>query len=109
MSTLEEKIEVMQAYKDGKQIEIYSNKLQRWVDWTIDSEPDFNWELYNYRIKEEPKKKVKLYQVLLKYVTDYHISLKFFKTEQEAIYHYDGSGFIVIKLLPHTMIDVEED
>ena len=106
MTTLDEKIKVMQAYKDGKQIEGKRNEASIWLPCKI---PCWDWYTYDFRIKKEPKKIVKLYQVLLKYVTDYHISLKFFKTEQEAIYHYDGSGFIVIKLLPHTMIEVEED
>ena len=106
MTTLDEKIKVMQAYKNGKTIEY---KEGREKNWKTTNTPAWDWYNWDYRIKEEPKKKVKLYQVLLKYVTDYHISLKFFKTEQEAIYHFDGSGFIVIKLLPHTMIEVEED
>ena len=106
MTTLDEKIKIMQAYKDGKTIEYKEGREKKWKTTTT---PVWDWYNWDYRIKEEPKKKVKLYQVLLEYVNNYHISLQFFKTEQEAIYYYDGSGFIVIKLLPHTMIEVEED
>ena len=55
--TTEEKIEVMQAYVDGKKIEInkYLDNHKHWIDI---KEPTWNWGINNYRVKpEEPKKK----------------------------------------------------
>ena len=56
MKTIEEKIAVMQAFKEGKEIEFAPNSIDKiWVsckgpDW------DWDWSMYDYRIKEEPKK-----------------------------------------------------
>ncbi len=51
MKTLKQKIAVMQAAEDGKDIEILQGK-DVWDK--IDFQPDFNWEICDYRIKEEP-------------------------------------------------------
>lgn len=50
MKTLKEKIEVMQAALDGKDIEYTPHKDY----WEIDPSPSFNWDRFNYRIKPEP-------------------------------------------------------
>lgn len=42
------KIEVMQAYAEGKEIQ-FSMKYDE--DWDECSNPIFNWELFNYRVK----------------------------------------------------------
>ena len=58
--TTEEKIKVMQAYVDGKQIQTRSNLIKNslfksdWVDMSI--EPSWDWVINDYRIKPEPKK-----------------------------------------------------
>ena len=52
MKTLIEKIEVMKAALDGKEIEFY-NVLSQWVGF-IDSDPLWQWDDYDYRIKLEP-------------------------------------------------------
>lgn len=48
--TTAEKIEVMKAYEEGKRIEIYNGTV-----WRDTAFPSFNWEFYDYRVKEEPK------------------------------------------------------
>lgn len=53
MKTLEEKIEVMQAFLDGKTIQ--DNIDGEWADWISDKTPDFQWDKYDYRIKPENK------------------------------------------------------
>ena len=52
-STLKEKIEVMQAFLDGKEIEIYNDVVDPCY-WESIANPEFNWEYNDYRIKPEP-------------------------------------------------------
>ena len=56
MKTTKEKIEIMQAWEDGLTVENrgvdYSG---RWVSLAHEGEPQWNWQLYDYRIKPEPK------------------------------------------------------
>lgn len=58
--TTAEKIAVMQAYEDGKQIQtrtnLFKNNLFKsdWVDMNI--EPSWDWVINDYRIKPEVKK-----------------------------------------------------
>lgn len=52
MKIIEEMISVMQAYKEGKQIEVRCKTLN---DWKIDPKPSWNWHNNDYRVKEEPK------------------------------------------------------
>ena len=49
---LKEMIKVMQHYEDGGEVEVYKNDR-----WTIGVNPIWDWDTYNYRIKE-PKQKV---------------------------------------------------
>lgn len=50
--TTKEKIEVMQAYEEGKTIEC-NNK--RDSDWFELDQPDWNWSGYDYRLKKEKR------------------------------------------------------
>lgn len=47
MKTIQEMIQIMQAYQEGKQIQIYDKMHKQWVD----DEPNWNWGLHEYRIK----------------------------------------------------------
>ena len=47
-----QKIEVLQAYLDGKPIQIGTGS--QWVDYTEGSEPLWKWSSFNYRVKPEP-------------------------------------------------------
>lgn len=49
--TLEEKIEVMQHYLNGGKITVDGNV------WIFNVDPNFNWEVSDYSIYEEPKTK----------------------------------------------------
>ena len=51
--TTQEMIEVMQAYEDGKKIQVNSGK--GWVDLDDGDEPSWNWVISKYRIKPEEK------------------------------------------------------
>ena len=50
-----EKIEIMQAWIDGKPIQCFYKNINAWGD--IDHEPSWAFEKFDYRIK--PKQKVK--------------------------------------------------
>lgn len=52
--TTQEKIEVMQAYLDGKKIEVAAQKDLSY--WIASEAPAWNWEDCVYRIKPEPPK-----------------------------------------------------
>lgn len=52
MKTTEEMISIMQAYVDGKEIEINSWDGNGWND---EPEPEWNWSNNDYRVKKEPK------------------------------------------------------
>ncbi len=45
-------IKVMQAYVEGKQIQYVDSETE---DWTDIESPIWNWDIYNYRVKPEPK------------------------------------------------------
>ena len=52
MKTTKEIIEVMSAFEDGKKIEC---KYIHDDNWFNCSEPKWNWDIYDYRVKEESK------------------------------------------------------
>ena len=58
--TTKEKIEVMQAYEEGKQIQIRAIRINK-SDW-VDSygEPNWDWDFFEYRIKPEEEKPVRM-------------------------------------------------
>lgn len=50
MKTTKEKIEVMQAFEDGREIEWHSGMPSRWH--TLFGAPTWNWAEIDYRIKQ---------------------------------------------------------
>lgn len=50
MKTTEEMIAVMQAYVDGKEIELFNSKT-----WEHIIDPAWNWRNNDYRVKETPE------------------------------------------------------
>ncbi len=55
--TTKEKMELMQAYLDGKQIQ-YSYQEGEWIDIRQDEECEFDWYNYNFRIKPDQQKAI---------------------------------------------------
>ena len=53
--TLREKIEVMQAFERGEEIE---SSYMDGAKFSLDKDPTWNWTLYDYRIKPKPKQTV---------------------------------------------------
>lgn len=56
MKTTKEKIEVMQAYADGEEIEARSIEYN--TEWLPDSYPSWNWKDKDFRIKENTESRV---------------------------------------------------
>lgn len=54
MKTIEEMTAVMQAFQEGKEIE-YRSKSSKLTTWHSTEQPCWNWIVYDYRIKQEPK------------------------------------------------------
>lgn len=85
MKTTEEKIEIMQAYEDGKEIECEINSA--WYDVT---NPNWNWDICDYRIKEEPKRRALTQQEFLELGVMYVECLNY---EYMRAYKVDPNGF----------------
>lgn len=54
MKTIDEMIAVMQAYIDGAKIEKIGRCYPQ-SDYEEDEEPNWNWGIYDYRVKPEPQ------------------------------------------------------
>ena len=50
MKTTKEKIAVMQAFEDGKKVEIKAGHWGEWQPCSIKGYPCWNWETYDYRL-----------------------------------------------------------
>jgi hypothetical protein len=59
MTTLTEKIEVMQAFERGEKI-VWIDKLDQSDNWRNCAAPLWNWDCIEYRVAEPEPKKVKL-------------------------------------------------
>ena len=64
--TLREKIEVMEAFERGEEIEA---SLLEYNIWEDETDPSWNWTYYEYRIKPKPKQVVVIEKWLLKHKT----------------------------------------
>ena len=64
--TLREKIECMEAFERGEEIEVSYVKQEKWTDIY---NPDWSWGAYNYRIKPKSKKTITIEKWLISYPT----------------------------------------
>lgn len=55
--SIDEQIKILQAYKNGKsiEIEVFDNGYYLWVTLNADKDYTFDFRNNNYRIKQEPK------------------------------------------------------
>ncbi len=89
MATTKEKIEIMQAYERGEQIQIYGAIPNKWTDMNI--EPLWDWKNFNYRVK--PKNSDKLIESEFKdgdilFVTSLNSWIFIFKENENKRYIY---------------------
>lgn len=52
----DEMIEILNAYKKGKKIECRFKDITMCDSWSCIEKPDWNWALYEYRVKQEPRR-----------------------------------------------------
>lgn len=52
MKTIEEKIAVMQAFADEKDVEYYNTSTEKWCKT---KDPVWDWIRYDYRVKKQPE------------------------------------------------------
>ena len=72
-------IEVMQAYVDGKTVEVSNSNVNNWMEVAGTISPVWNWDEFRYRIKPEPR---------TIWVNEYGGSDVAHKTEEDA---WDGA------------------
>ena len=103
--TLQEMINVIQAYKDGKQIESKIKAYDLWVPVDI---PSWNFAVQDYRIK--PKQTKELYKYLLYSNTKdpYYESPRFYESLDDITKDCRGLSVTIIKRLDDTKITIVE-
>ncbi len=106
-NTIDEMIEVLQAYKEGKTLECRESFFNKAV-WKTIIDPVFSFNNTEYRIKKESPKNKKLYQFLCQNTRDkkYFVTARMMETAFQCYEMY--AHCTVIKRLDHTMIEVEE-
>jgi hypothetical protein len=105
-NTIDEMIEILQAYKEGKTLECRESFFDKAV-WKTVIEPVFSFHNTEYRIKKEPPKKKKLYQFLCQNMGDKRYFVTANMMENAFQCYETNSHCTVIKRLDHTMIEVE--
>jgi hypothetical protein len=105
-NTVDEMIEILQAYKEGKAIECRSSWNQK-GPWMRVGEPVFSFNQTQYRIKPKVKQIKRLYQFFckIKSKNSYFATGEFFETFEECqeVFPYAT----VLRRLDHTMIEIE--
>ena len=92
--TLREKIEVMQAFERGEEIEVKFDKTEKGV-WSKVIDPSWNWDNTEYRIKPKPKQVVVIEKWLCKSAWDNYFILE----GEKAFYETDRYDRQQVKLL----------
>lgn len=94
MTTLKEKIEIMQHYENGGEVEFYSNFNRR---WQLHKDPSWNWCLYDYRKVVKPRSIfVNEYvdQDIYPEDANIYLSAKLYETSKEAKDEAATKGYI---------------
>ncbi len=107
-NTVDEMIEILQAYKEGKAIECRSSWNQK-GPWMRVGEPVFSFNQTQYRIKPKVKQTKRIYQFLCKYGKEENpfATTKFFETFEECEEAFPR--VTVLRRLDHTMIEIETE
>jgi len=106
--TPQEMIDVIQAHKDGEQIQfLYKTEKPSSEDCWLDAKnPTWNFAVYNYRVKKEPKDLYKylIYNTATKQYCNTHNYYQYEKTAKEFLTEYQR----IIQRLDHTKITIQE-
>ena len=102
MSKPHKHAELIKAWADGAEIQMYLHTLDKWIDtrpeWLVD---------IDYRIKPKEKQKVKMWQWVMKHSESNWIFLtdEFFRTGLDAKYEYPAGA--IVQRADWTEIEVE--
>lgn len=105
----QEMIDVIQAHKDGEQIQFsFKTKKPSSDNYWIDAKtPTWNFATCNYRIK--PKAPKTMHQYLLYTPSQQYVNTSgFYSSIENAIKDYKNSLCIVVKRLDYTEITITE-
>jgi len=105
----QEMIDVIQAHKDGEQIQFLYKTEKPSSDncWLDAKTPTWNFTSYNYRIK--PKAPKTMHQYLVCRPNKQYISTStFYSNIEDVIEDYKNTLCTVIKQLDYTQIIIEE-
>jgi len=61
MKPTKEMIEVMQAALDGKTVQVRKNAVGNWGDWFNSSQPVWDWDTQDYRVKPQEPRRIVTY------------------------------------------------
>lgn len=102
--TLDEQIEILQAAKEGKEIEFLYREPNEWLTKDLKEVPNFNFQDGKYRIKKKTKK------VYLYVVKGSHgrisTTVHYYENEQEVQSYLPNCT--IIKRLDYTEIEIDE-
>ena len=94
MKTTKEMIEVMQAYEEGKQIQIKPSYTTEWSDTNITW---WNWSDFDYRVK--PKKSYVPFETAEEFLTAYRKHGEFIEnkeTGEKMNAYVDKNGIVIL-------------
>ena len=89
--TLREKIEVMEAFERGEEIELNQGDN----DWIVYNSPSWDWLNNSYRIKPKPKQTVTIEKWLCKSCWDNYFIIE----SEEVFFKTGGYDKLQVKLL----------
>ena len=98
MKTIEEKIKIMTAYKNGAEIE--ANEGYGWESFNNGVYPSWNWRDLDYRIKEQ-KKTVTIEEWLIEHINEEHRIV-----ETSNIELYVRTGCKKVKMLSSYEVEI---
>ncbi len=105
--TTAEKIEVMQAYERGEEIEYYTrphNSLD-FADWKVPYKPNWNWVDYDYRVKPKPVTKT-IYYCIYKKGDDFTTS-PLYENKVSFDFFCIGASYIECEILEKRTLEVQ--
>ena len=100
--TLKEKIEVMEAFERGEEIEYTPLMEEIWRGTTI---PAWDWALYEYRINPKPKQVVVIEKWLLQKEGTQQFAIEEGNSVEMAV--WDKSSFKKVKLLSTREVEID--
>ena len=103
MKTVDEMIAVMTAYKNGAEIESFSNNTYCWIE---SRSPVWNWEEEDYRIKEQ-KKTVTIEKWLIRREDNIN-NIWILEATKEHFNSICWDTYIKVKLLDSYEVEIDE-